>query len=72
MWRARSCSRSPSRWRIPSRQSCLSRRPSASAHRNHLRELADAYKEAQVAIEVGKVFDTEKSILSYENLVSGD
>ncbi len=37
----------------------------------HLRELADAYKEAQVAIEVGKVFDTEKSILSYENLGIG-
>ena len=29
----------------------------------HLRELADSYKEAQVAIEVGKVFDTEKSII---------
>lgn len=26
----------------------------------HLRELADSYKEAQTAIEVGKVFDTEK------------
>ncbi len=38
---------------------------------SHLRELADAYKEAQVAIEVGKVFDTEKSILSYENLGIG-
>lgn len=38
---------------------------------SHLRELADSYKEAQVAIEVGKVFDTEKSILSYENLGIG-
>jgi carbohydrate diacid regulator len=38
---------------------------------NHLRELADSYKEAQVAIEVGKVFDTEKSIISYENLGIG-
>ena len=37
----------------------------------HLRELADAYKEAQVAIEVGKVFDTEKNIISYENLGIG-
>lgn len=37
----------------------------------HLRELADAYKEAQTAIEVGKVFDTEKSIMSYENLGIG-
>ena len=34
----------------------------------HIRELARAYKEAQVAIEVGKVFDTEKSIINYENL----
>lgn len=38
---------------------------------NHLRELADSYKEAQVAIEVGKVFDTEKSIINYENLGIG-
>jgi len=38
---------------------------------NHLRELADAYKEAQTAIEVGKVFDTEKSIITYENLGIG-
>ena len=37
----------------------------------HLRELADAYKEAQTAIEVGKVFDTEKSISNYENLGIG-
>ena len=38
---------------------------------NHLRELADSYKEAQTAIEVGKVFDTEKSIINYENLGIG-
>ncbi len=38
---------------------------------DHLRELADAYKEAQTAIEVGKVFDTEKSIMHYENLGIG-
>ena len=37
----------------------------------HLRELADAYKEAQVAIEVGKVFDTEKTVINYENLGIG-
>ena len=37
----------------------------------HLRELADSYKEAQTAIEVGKVFDTEKSINHYENLGIG-
>ena len=38
---------------------------------NHLRELADAYKEAQTAIEVGKVFDNESSIMNYENLGIG-
>ena len=37
----------------------------------HLRTLADSYKEAQTAIEVGKVFDTEKSIINYENLGIG-
>ena len=37
----------------------------------HLRSLADAYKEAQTAIDVGKVFDTEKSIINYENLGIG-
>ena len=37
----------------------------------HLRELADSYKEAQTAIEVGKVFDTEKSNMHYENLGIG-
>lgn len=38
---------------------------------NHLRELADSYKEAQTAIEVGKVFETEKTIINYENLGLG-
>ncbi len=38
---------------------------------SHIRELADSYKEAQTAIEVGKVFDTEKSIINYENLGLG-
>lgn len=33
-----------------------------------LRDLAKSFKEAQVALEVGKVFDTEKSIISYDNL----
>ena len=37
----------------------------------HLRELADAYKEAQTASDVGKVFDTEKTIINYENLGIG-
>ncbi len=36
-----------------------------------LKDLAASYKEAQVAIEVGKVFDTEKNIISYENLGIG-
>ena len=37
----------------------------------HLRDLAKSYKEAQIAIEVGKVFDTEKTIINYENLGIG-
>ena len=36
-----------------------------------VKDLASSYKEAQVAIEVGKVFDTEKSIVTYENLGIG-
>ena len=35
---------------------------------NHIRDLARAYKEAGVAIDVGKVFDTEKQIIRYDNL----
>ncbi|MGI5888724.1 MAG: PucR family transcriptional regulator [Oscillospiraceae bacterium] len=31
-------------------------------------DLAQSFKEAQVALEVGKVFDTEHQILSYDNL----
>ena len=37
----------------------------------HVKELASSYKESQVALEVGKVFDIEKTILSYENLGIG-
>ena len=33
-----------------------------------IKELARSFKEAQVALEVGKVFDTEKEIVSYDNL----
>ena len=33
-----------------------------------IKDLARSFKEAQVALEVGKVFDTEKAIISYENL----
>lgn len=36
-----------------------------------IKDLARSYKEAQVAIEVGKVFDTEKNIVSYDNLGIG-
>ena len=38
---------------------------------DNIKDLARAYKEAQVAIEVGKVFETEKNIISYENLGIG-
>ena len=37
----------------------------------HIRDLARAYKEAQIAIDVGKVFEQERSIISYENLGIG-
>ena len=37
----------------------------------HLRDLAKSFKEAQIAIEVGKVFDTEKFVINYENLGIG-
>lgn len=33
-----------------------------------IRELARSFKEAQISLEVGKVFDTEKTIMKYENL----
>ncbi|MCI2058710.1 MAG: helix-turn-helix domain-containing protein [Oscillibacter sp.] len=38
---------------------------------SHLRDLTKSYKEAQIAIEVGKVFDTEKYVINYENLGIG-
>jgi len=34
----------------------------------HLRELAERYKEALIAIDIGRVFETGKSIVCYENL----
>ena len=37
----------------------------------HLRELADRYKEAQVAIDVGRVFESDKTIIHYESLGLG-
>ena len=33
-----------------------------------IKDLARSFKEAQIAIEVGKVFDTDKTIVSYDNL----
>ncbi len=33
-----------------------------------VKELARSFKEAQIALEVGKVFDTDKVIVSYDNL----
>ena len=33
-----------------------------------IKDLARSFKEAQVALEVGKVFDTERSIVRYDNL----
>lgn len=33
-----------------------------------IKDLARSFKEAQVALEVGKVFDTEKTIVRYDNL----
>ncbi len=38
---------------------------------SNIKDLARSYKEAQVALEVGKVFDNEKNIISYENLGIG-
>ena len=38
---------------------------------DNLRDLARAYKEARISLEVGKVFDTEKPIMSYESLGIG-
>ena len=38
---------------------------------DNIKDLAKAYQEAQVALEVGKVFETDKNIISYENLGIG-
>lgn len=37
----------------------------------NIKDLARSYKEAQTAIEVGKVFETEKTVISYEQLGIG-
>ena len=33
-----------------------------------IKDLARSFKEAQVALEVGKVFDTDRNIINYDNL----
>ena len=33
-----------------------------------IKDIAHSFKEAQVSLEVGKVFDTERTIISYDNL----
>lgn len=35
---------------------------------DNIKDLARSFKDAQIALEVGKVFDTEKTIISYDNL----
>lgn len=42
-----------------------------STFAHHLRELADRYKEAQVAIDVGRVFEEDKTVICYESLGLG-
>ena len=38
---------------------------------DNLKDLAKAYKEAKISLEVGKVFDIERPVMSYENLGIG-
>ncbi|MEG2769948.1 MAG: helix-turn-helix domain-containing protein, partial [Oscillospiraceae bacterium] len=35
---------------------------------SNVKDLATSFKEAQIAMEVGKVFDTEQNVVSYDNL----
>ncbi|MGN0975525.1 MAG: PucR family transcriptional regulator [Gemmiger sp.] len=35
---------------------------------SNVKDLASSFKEAQIAMEVGKVFDTERQVVSYDNL----
>ncbi len=35
---------------------------------SNVKDLATSFKEAQIALEVGKVFDTEQNIISYDHL----
>ena len=38
---------------------------------DNIKDIARSYREAQAALEVGRVFDTDKNIVSYENLGIG-
>lgn len=38
---------------------------------NNIKDLANSFKEAKLALEVGQVFDTDKTIVDYENLGMG-
>ncbi len=38
---------------------------------DNIKDLSRSFKEARIALEVGKVFDTEKNIMFYENLGIG-
>ena len=38
---------------------------------DNMKDISRSYREAQAALEVGRVFDTDKSIVSYENLGIG-
>ena len=35
---------------------------------HYIKDLASSFKEAQIAMEVGKVFDTERQVISYDHL----
>ncbi len=38
---------------------------------DNIKDIAKSYREAQAALEVGRVFDTDKNVVSYENLGIG-
>ena len=38
---------------------------------DNIKDISKSYREAQAALEVGRVFDTDKSVISYENLGIG-
>ena len=38
---------------------------------DNIRDLPRSFNDAQVALEVGKIFDTEKNIMTYDNLGIG-